>query len=376
MKIALVTNNYRPYSGGVVSAIDTLSSSLVQLGHQVQIITLDFEGLGSNYDGLVPVVRLVCPIRFKYKTNHIAVPWLPDQAVLNLLTYFKPDIIHTHHPFLLGISALKAGQKLDLPVVFTYHSQYEKFAHLVPIPQIISACVIRQKALAYCNRVSGIIAPSKTISQNLLNLGCNSPIIVIPSAISPIYLDMQFNYKLRQKTFKLLTVSRFAKEKNLIFLLDMFKKLLDFSPDFSLTLVGYGPELATLKHHAYHVLGLSQEQVVFVERPDKLKIKQLYQQSDLFVFASQAETQGLVLAEAMACGTPVVALVGAGQDDVVVNRENGFLVADLPQMVQAILEISNNSVLHEKMQQNAYQTGQYYNPTMLAQDQIEFYKHF
>jgi len=373
----LVTNNYKPYSGGVVSAIDTLCQSLVQLGHQIYIVTLDFEGKGSSDISPVPVIRLVCPVRFRYKDSYIAIPWQPDQAIFDLVRTIKPDIIHASHPFLLGVSALKAGQKLQIPLVFTYHSQYEKFAHWLPIPEVISICLIRQKILTYCTQVSGIIAPSYSIASSLnscLSNMCSTPIRVIPSAISRLYLDTQFSYKLTNSyLFKLLTVSRFAKEKNLGFLLWMFKQLVSISPNFCLTLVGYGPELANLKHEAYQVLGFCQQQLIFVERPDKATIKQLYQSSDLFVFASQAETQGLVLAEAMACGTPVVALAGAGQNDLVINHQNGFLVQDLNQMVRSILKIAHNPALHQKMQKAAFRTAQNYDPVRLAHQQIEFY---
>lgn len=387
MKIVLVTNNYKPYSGGVVSAIDTLVQSLVQLGNQVSIITLDFEGQGSNYVLPVPVIRLACPVRFKYKTNYVAIPWQPDQAILALVASLKPDIIHASHPFLLGVSALKAGQKLKIPVVFTYHSQYEKFAHLVPIPEIISTCLIAKRLLAFCTQVSGIIAPSKTIANNITqdlsaknnhdinkNLS-NIPIQVIPSAISPLYLDTSFSIKPFNPVFKLLTVSRFAKEKNLGFLLEMFKQLVTKHSNFSLTLVGYGPELASLKYQAYQALGLGLEQVIFIERPEKNQIKQLYQQSDLFVFASQSETQGLVLAEAMACGTPVVALAGPGQNDLIVNGQNGFLVDNLAQMVAAILSVSSNLALHQNLQQNAFWAAKNYDPMRLGQKQLDFYEH-
>ncbi|NCX96888.1 MAG: hypothetical protein EBX41_10895, partial [Chitinophagia bacterium] len=192
MKIALVTNNYKPYSGGVVSAIDVLAQSLVQVGHQVFIVTLDFEGHGNSCDGLVSIIRIFCPIRFKYKTNHIAIPWFPDQAILQILSQIKPDIIHTHHPFLLGKSALKAGQRLKIPVVFTYHSQYEKFSHWVPLPEIFSANLIRNAAFKYCQKVSGIIAPSSFIYNQLTSCNLQRPVSVIPSAVSQLFLTDVF----------------------------------------------------------------------------------------------------------------------------------------------------------------------------------------
>lgn len=374
MKIALVTNNYKPYAGGVVSAIETLTSQLVSIGHQVFIVTLDFEGHGNSLEGEVTIIRIFCPIRFIYQTKHIAIPWLPDQAVLQALKNIKPDIIHSHHPFLLGISAIKAGQKLNIPVVFTYHSQYEKFAHLVPLPKFLCTNLIRQKIINYCNQVNGIIAPSSFVAQVLQSQGCVVPIKIIPSGVAKLYLKQGPIYKKPKKIFELLTVSRFAKEKDLPFLLDMFARLIKLSANFRLTLVGYGPEKNYLMYYAYEILRLSKIQLVFVEQPPKTRLKQLYRKSDLFLFASMAETQGLVLAEAMACGTPVVALAGPGQDDLIINGKNGFLVKTSDEMMQIIQLIANNLHLHQKMQKFAFESGKCYDPKLLTSRLIDFYQ--
>ena len=377
MKIALVTNNYRPYAGGVVSSIDTLAGQLVKLGHQVYIVTLDFEGLGNSYDGQIAIIRVFCPLRFVYKTNHIAIPWFPNQAIRRILAGIRPDIIHSHHPFLLGVSALKAGEKLGIPVVFTYHSQYEKFAYHVPMPQDICMSLIRKKTLAYCNRVQGIIAPSAFIVQDLVQNGCQVITKVLPSGVLPIYFESKIAIKPVKDCFELLTVSRFAKEKTITFLLEMFAKLAQNHKNFKFTLVGYGPEKSYLLNYAYFRLNLLPEQVKFIDKPDtKEQLKQYYQQADLFVFASQAETQGLVLAEAMACGTPVVARYGPGQNDLVVNGQNGYLVHDLNEMVNVVSLIAKNRALHDSLQQGAWLAGKAYDPLFLAQKIVDFYQIF
>lgn len=374
MKIALVTNNYKPYGGGVVSAIEVIAAQFVSFGHQVYIITLDFEGRGDGFEGEIAIIRVFCPIRFIYQTKHIAIPWWPSHAVLQILAKIKPDIIHSQHPFLLGVAAIKAGQKLGIPVVFTYHSQYEKFAHLVPLPEILCTSLIRHKIINYCNQVDGIVAPSSFVAQFLQSQGCAVQTKIIPSGVAPFYLESRSVYKKIKKRFELLTVSRFAKEKDLPLLLKMFSKLVRLNPNFNLTLAGYGPEKENLVHYAYQVLNLSEAQVLFVERPSKNQIKQLYWDCDLFIFASMAETQGLVLAEAMACGTPVVALAGPGQNDLIINGKNGFLVKNLDEMVDVIQLIACDLKLHQNMQKAALEAGKSYDPNLLARRLIDFYQ--
>jgi 1,2-diacylglycerol 3-alpha-glucosyltransferase len=371
MKIALVTNNYKPYSGGVVSSIDAFSQHLAAMGHQIFIITLDFEGLGNTIDGNISIIRIFSPVRFVYKTNPVAIPWLPSRAILQVLTEIKPDIVHSQHPFLLGASALKAGHKLGLPVVFTYHSQYEKFAHLVPLPQKITSEIILKLTGDYCDEVDGIVAPSTFIRDDLEGRGCKTLIKVIPSGILPIYLQKKLKYRKSKKHFELLVVSRFSKEKNLPFLLEMFAGLDD---RFKLTIVGYGPERQDLMHMAYDTLNLPQDRVKFIIRPAKYRIAQLYKNLDLFVFASTAETQGLVLAEAMAGGMPVVSLAGPGQNDLVENNKNGFLVHNQVEMIVKILLLANDTKLHRALQRGAFESGNNYDSKLLSNRLLEFYQ--
>lgn len=371
MKIAVVTNNYKPYSGGVVSSIDTFAQHLAILGHQVYIITLDFEGLGSTYGEQISIIRLCSPVRFNYRTFPIAIPWLPQRTLWQTLQEINPQIVHSQHPFLLGVAALKASRKLGIPILFTHHSQYEQFAHLIPFPQLLAAGIIRKQTLAYCQAVDGVVAPSNFIQQLLRQQGCKTPVRVIPSGILPIYLSStQIRKPIRQK-FQLLTVSRFAKEKNIPFLLEMFAMLPD---PFHLNVVGYGPEEAALRHYAYTVLQIPKERLTFIERPTKPALQKFYQTADLFVFASTAETQGLVLAEAMASGTPVIALAGPGQDELVINGKNGFLINSQAEMALNIQKIFNDPNLHWQLQKGAFASGKNYAPARLTQELVNFYQ--
>src|SRR5436189_6357245 len=100
MRIIFVTNNYTPYSGGLVSSIDATVQELRAQGHNVLIITLNF--LGDLHKAENDLIRITCPIRFMYKKNHMAIPWRPTHELLSIAKQFSPDIIHVHHPFLLG----------------------------------------------------------------------------------------------------------------------------------------------------------------------------------------------------------------------------------------------------------------------------------
>src|SRR6266404_2396469 len=128
MRIFFVTNNYTPYSGGVIHAITATTDALRAQGHEVFIITLDFLGKPDKPQADPDyVIRIACPIKFMYKTNYMAIPWRPTHAIKQLIQQYKPDIIHVHHPFLLGVSALHAAQTYNIPCIFTYHTMYEDY---------------------------------------------------------------------------------------------------------------------------------------------------------------------------------------------------------------------------------------------------------
>ncbi|HBR70451.1 TPA: hypothetical protein DIC20_03965 [Candidatus Dependentiae bacterium] len=368
LTIVFVTNNYTPYSGGVVSSIKAFVAGLRDLGHKVYIVTLDFKDSVYEED----VVRLYCPLKFRYKDNPMAMSWYAAQALEQLFMQLKPDIVHSHHPFLLGSAAKITCKRLHIPVVFTHHTQYDQYLHYIPITKKLTRPVVNKLVVSYCNSCDLVIAPSNAIKDYLSSYPVNSLVTILPSPLLSVFADNmpKFKLKKRSKIGTLLYVGRFTQEKNISFLLDLIKGL---GSGFKLQLAGYGYYQADLENYAYCVLDLTQKEVKFIQRPSKNKIAQLYQEADLFVFASTSETQGMVLIESMAAGTPVVSLKGAGQDDIVVTGKNGFLVENLQQMKTVIEDIFHDQSLFEKLQYDAWLTAKKYTISILSKDLLNSY---
>lgn len=374
LRIVLVTNNYTPYSGGVVSSIDALTTQLMACGYEVFIITLDF--LGNRHDDPPHVIRVPSVVRFRYKSNHMTVPLMPSRYLLGILKKLKPTVVHVQHPFFLGEYALKAARMLSIPCIFTYHTIYEQYAYYIPFYQPIVRSIVRKKVLSFCRRVDHIIAPSCAIRDYLLQQKITTPVTIIPSGLLPLFLpttsiDKSDRFE-RHDPFRLLLVSRFVKEKNIPFLFDVVAKL--DPKKVHLIVAGYGQEEFFLKQYAYDVCHLSQESVQFMIRPDKKTLARLYKQADLFLFSSTSDTQGLVLAEAMGGDTPVVALDGPGQRDIIKNDYNGFLVTSSEQMITKIEQIINDKDLLERLKAGARATALQYNPVKLTERIISVYQ--
>lgn len=369
MRIAMVTNNYTPYSGGVVSSLKALVPELQAAGHEVLIITLDFNSDYSSDPSYV--LRLKSCLTFMYKNNHMALPWRTYDQLHYLLKRFDPDIVHVHHPFLLGAAALKVAKHLGKKVVFTYHTLYDAYAHYVPLaPLGLTQKCIRALVKSFCNKVDGIIAPTQGVKE-LLPEGAQHKSIIMPSPLQPEFLVPSFVQKSKKDVFNLLTVGRMVPEKNVAWLLDMFKDL--DATIFTFTLVGYGSSYEEMRSYAYDVLNLSPHAVRFVYKPSKEHLLDHYKNADLFIFASQTDTQALVLAESMAFSTPVIALEGIGQRGIIKNGHNGYIVHSADQMRDCIKKIALCKSSHAYLQQGAHHTSLNYQPALLSQQIIDFY---
>jgi 1,2-diacylglycerol 3-alpha-glucosyltransferase len=370
LTIFMVTNNYHPYSGGVVTSIDSYAHELRQQGHKVIIVTLDFLGATEPSQD---VIRIESPIRFKYCNNHMAIPWRPTQVLFNLAQKYKPDIIHTFHPFLLGPCALHVGTQLNIPVVFTHMTLYDQYLHYVPIPKIFTQPITNYLVHNFCNKVSTLIVPSYSTQNYIEAQGINRPMSKVSLSVLPQFLKETFELKKKNQhdRFTLLFVSRFTPEKNIHFLLDAFK-LLDQSK-YKFVLIGYGVQEKELQEYAYNKLQLSKDAVTFYIKPEKSVIRDWYDKANLFIFASKTDTQGLVLAEAMARGTPVVALKASGVIDIIQQGMNGFMIEDINEMAQKINEIAHDSLLYEKMQYQAWLTGSSYSPQKCTEQLLNVY---
>lgn len=335
------------------------------------MIAPDF--LGEKTADEPHVIRLYCPWRFMYRNNHIAIAWRAEKQIHEILRTIEPDVVHVHHPFILGSAGLKAARKLGLPVVFTYHTLYEHYVHYIPlIPRRLTAWIAKKIVLRFCTRVDQIIAPSSYVHTYLKKNSIQTPIEIIPSPILPLFLYARPADKTIDTPCRLLTVGRFVPEKNIPFLLSMFARL--DHKKYTFELIGFGALLDELKDFAFNRLQLPPSVVTFTHRPAKELIAQKYYESDIFIFASYTETQGLVTVESMACGTPVIALQGPGQEDIIVHGSNGYLVHSMNDMINKIELVSADRPLYKHLSTHAWHTGQAYSPDSLTQKLVILYQ--
>ena len=325
MNILMMTNTYKPILGGLERSIEIFTNEYRKRGHHVIIVTPRFKNMPKDEKDIVRV-----PALQNFNGTDFSVQ-LPIPAILSkVLKTFNPDIIHSHHPFLIGDAALRVSALKEAPIVFTYHTSYEHNTHYVPGDSPALKRFVIRLARGYANLCDHVFVPSESIGNQLLERGVRKPIDVVPTGI---YVD-QFSrghgqrfrafWNIPPGAFVVGYVGRVSLEKNLIFLAEAVAQFLLKSPGAYFLLVGQGPLLKVIKT-IYRNKGLSDR---FIST-GALKGQSLidgYHACDVFAFASHSETQGLVLAEAMACGLPVVAVNAPGVREIVADRKNGRLL--------------------------------------------------
>ena len=106
-----------------------------------------------------------------------------EELMADYVDQFRPDVLHSHHPFLLGDSALRMAWSRRLPLVFTYHTMYEEYTHYVPLNSDALKRFVIQMSTDYCNLCSHVIAPSESVAVLLRQRGIATPITSIPTGI-------------------------------------------------------------------------------------------------------------------------------------------------------------------------------------------------
>lgn len=326
MKIAMMTNNYKPFIGGVPVSIERLTESLRKAGHEVIVFAPTYENTEEDA-GVVRYRSLV-----KSVCKGAAVPDGLDPVIEKAFRAGKFDVIHVHHPMVIGWTALYLAQKYHVPLVFTYHTRYEQYLHYLGMSWFKD--VIPSYIKGFAQRCDGVIAPTPGMKAYLEEIEVETPVSVLPTGIAPdgFLPEAETVRRLRKelagdKTYLFCTVARLAKEKNLEFLLEsLWLRKQRGKADFRLVLVGEGPQGEQLKKYVRQ-LGM-EEEIIFAGRVPNWEVKNYCAAADLFLFSSTSETQGIVSLEAMAAGTPVLGVDATGTRDIVEDGKNGYLVRE------------------------------------------------
>lgn len=365
MNIGFFTDTYFPQINGVVTSIETFRRELVKLGHKVYIFGPRI-GTGSSEEILrdqeTNVFRYFSMPYPMQDEHRIVFPYCSKQKSFKR---FNLDIIHTHSFFPLGIYGTFLGLGHKIPVVHTYHTLWSEYLHYSFLPRKLTRRLVDQWSRIYCNKCDLIISPSEAIKEVLPSYGVRTPIEVIPTGLEWDLLhrkkgeDIRKLYGIPEGVKILSFVGRLGIEKNIYFLLHTFKQILRKAPDTRLILVGDGPEKAHLEEFVRNH-GLDNN-VIFAGYLKRPLVINVLAQSDLFVFASKTETQGLALVEALAAGTPAVVVEAMGVGEILAGDVGGFLSGENEEeFAGKVIKILGDKAIYKQKAEEALELSHEY----------------
>jgi glycosyltransferase involved in cell wall biosynthesis len=261
------------------------------------------------------------------------IPIISQVELDEIVTGFRPDVLHSHDATTLGLQLMRLGHRQDLPKVATVHYVPRFAARYIGKngdPQAAVESLVWGYSTWLLNRFDRVTFPTKTHRQYFLKNGLRSPSTVISNGIdlkryqpqNGQLEDVALRYRLPDGP-RVLFVGRLAKDKEIDILIRAMN-LLDQQPPVNLLLVGKGDDRPRLEalvdeldlRDCVHFLGFVPEQ----------DLPALYRASDIFAIASTCEVQSLPTLQAVATGLPVVAANAMALPELVQDGGNGYLV--------------------------------------------------
>jgi glycosyltransferase involved in cell wall biosynthesis len=360
MNVVMMTNSFPPSVNGVARSVDTFSDALRQRGHRVLVVapTADPPTAHDEPD----VIRV--PAIHHLMSNDIPVR-LPIPGYLSSrLREFQPQIVHVHHPFLLGNTGLRVAASRNLPVVFTYHTMYEHYTHYLPVDSAPLTRFTIRLATDFASLCDEVIAPSQSVADVLRQRGVQARITVLPTGIDTQAYSSGDGRRARRRhgippaAFVVGHVGRLAPEKNLSFLAQAASRFLRDQPGARFFVVGDGPSRDEILQIC-DAAGVADRLHLSEGGLQGEDLADAYAAMDVLAFSSHSETQGMVLAEAMAAGLPVVALDAPGARDIVRDGANGRLLPreDVAEFAAALAWARSIGVRDQRIQRTIERTA-------------------
>jgi 1,2-diacylglycerol 3-alpha-glucosyltransferase len=339
LRIVFATDQYWPRISGMSVSIDAFASDLEKAGHKVAILAPEYRG-AVEFDALSNRRRV-----FRFKSHGVF--FSPEDKLVSsavggkvrqVLDRIAPDIIHVQSEFRLGRIAAKYAIAEGVPLVMTAHTNWEELIglYLPLLAEPIARKYAKLRLGKTYNSADRVIVPTGAMRDLLLEYKVGAPITIIPTGVQRTDFELdgeesaaalvcwRESYpELRGKRI-LLTAGRIGEEKNLDFLLGVMERLRWTAPEAMLVIAGDGPYREALERSVRR--RRLEERVLFLGFVARSRMKELYRLSEVFVFASLVESQGMVVIESMMAGTPVVAIGEMGTKELMGGDNGGFMV--------------------------------------------------
>lgn len=389
----LTTETYLPYVSGVTVSVDALARSLGARGHEVLVVAPEpasghgVEPVGSP--GPEPRHAWLPSFQLRGAPQGYRVPWpFPWTDAMATASAFRPDVVHAHSPFVTGLMARRLAGAAGAPLVFTHHTRFADYGHYLGPLAGPGVALTDAYLAAFWRACAAIVAPSTDLAEEIRErlpaarrdrVRCIPTGVDVPGLRAVVARDARVEFGWPAEAVMAVTLGRLAPEKSVNTLLDAVAAAMAAHPALRLQVVGGGPQESALRARAaapdlagrVHLTGA-------LPRPEALA---RVAGGDLFVFASRTETQGLVLAEALALGLPAIAVDGPGVRDSVRHGIDGMVIPAAPdttrtaRLADAIGELVGDAPRRSELSRRARDGADRFSLTRRADEMEALYRH-
>ncbi|WP_138160673.1 glycosyltransferase [Peptoniphilus catoniae] len=376
MKVLITTDLYKPQVNGVVTSVVNLYESLKAMGVEVKILTLsrsrrsykegDIYYVSSFPVGFYPDIRASFSIKNK---------------CIKELIKWRPDIIHTQCEFSTMNFAKIISIRTKAPMVHTYHTMYEhylRYALKSAATEKAGKTFVGVLLKKWLKAFEYIITPTEKVKENLKNYGFTNPMVVIPTGINLSKFNQEFTEEDKMNLRRemginpsdkiLLSLGRVAKEKNIEKIINHFIEFKKSHKGFSLVVAGGGPMVEELIERYS-----GEDKIYFTGMISPDQVYKYYKLSDIFVCASQSETQGLTYVEALANGLPILCKYDNCLDGMLEPGYNGYFIDSYKDFEDKITYLTSNPDLLIEMSENALKSSKIYGEEEFAKSVYGLY---
>lgn len=384
MRVGLFTDSYPPYINGVSTSVEMLKHALEKKGHIVYVVTVNNSSIKYDYNEKENILKIPgVPIGlYDYRLSRIY-----PLKMINLMKNWNLDVIHSHTELGIGILARLIAKQFNIPLVHTYHTMYEDYTHYVTHGYFekSSKKIVEYLTKFYCDTTARelIVPTNKTYKLLKEKYRMEKNIHIVPTGIeverffnenidSKLVTRLKKQLGIQKKDIIIIFVGRLAKEKNIEFLLEAQKILVNKNKNIKLMIVGDGPDKKKYEKISEE-FNISQN-VIFTGKIPWDEIQYYYHVSNFFVTASKSETQGLTVIEAMASNVIPLVINDEAFSGTVINNLNGLIFEDIDDYCNDVVELIKNKCLRENLETQARIQSEHLSTAQFAENVLVVYE--
>ena len=384
MRIGIFTETYTPYISGLVTSELMLKNALEKKGHTVYVVTANLTSSKYEYDEKERVLRIPGIPTGIYDSRLTSI--YPIKAI-NKIKSWNLEVIHSQTEFAIGTFARLFAKQYNIPIVHTYHTMYEDYVHYITKGHFdkSSKKLVEYLTKFYCDKtINELIVPTKKaydLFKEKYNVKRNIHIVPTGIEVERFYKEkidikkireLKKKYNFSKRDFIAIFVGRIAEEKNVPFLIEVTENIIKEKPNFKLLIIGDGPDKENYENMVKE--RNLEKTIIFTGKVAWEAIPIYYQLGDVFVSASQSETQGLTIIEAMAASLPALCIDDESFRNTVIDDLNGYLFKDKKECKEIILKLMNDKKLLENIQIGARNSAEMHSSKYFAEKVLDVYK--